>query len=238
MIAMIRLDTSNRQGVIERPYSFLFNCSNESQMTDHSAIETLRENLRRVMARTGVKPTTLSMKLGHKTLVKDLLEKNGDVKLSTLIRLAGILDVDIEELIAKPRVPIVGFIGAGGQIIYEDIGETLEPDNSVLRPPGISGPLIALAVRGSSMFPTYKDGDVVFIQRVHEGVLAEYIGDDCAVRLTSGETYLKVLAHGTLPGRFTLRSSNAPDMVDVEVEWATPIVMMMPFRSRGIGQNK
>lgn len=202
-------------------------------MADDINIDGIRGALRRAMERRGIKPTTLSLQVSKsKTLVKELFEKNDDVKLSTLVKLAGALDIEVEELLARPRVPIAGNIGAGGVVVFEDIGETIDPDHSVLRPPGISGPLIALEVKGDSMLPKYKDGDILYIQRTHDGVLPDYIGEDCAVRLTTGETFVKQLTHGSRPGAFTLRSLNAADMVDVEVEWATPIVFIMPGRAR------
>ena len=196
-------------------------------------IEAIRESLKRIMDKRGIKPTTLSLKVGNsKTLVKDLLEKTDDVKIGTLTKLADALNVDVDELLAKPRVPIAGYIGAGGYVLFEDFGETLEPDMTVMRPPGISGALIALLVRGHSMLPKYKDGDIIYIQRQHDGLLPEYVGEDCAVRLKSGETYVKQLAYGSRPGVCTLRSLNAPDMEDVEVEWATPVLFIMPARAR------
>ena len=204
-----------------------------SGMSDAPDIETIRANLRRVMARRGAKPTTLSQQVSSsKTLVKDLLEKNNDVQFGTLTKLASALEVDLDELLARPRVAIAGKIGAGGTVVFMDVGETFEPDATVSRPPGVSGKLVALLVEGSSMLPKYKDGDIIYIQRNHEGVLEDYFGEDCAVRLTSGETYIKQLARGSGPGLFNLRSLNAPDMEDVEVEWATPVLFIMPARSR------
>jgi repressor LexA len=202
-------------------------------MADELDIHTIRENLRRIMDRKQVKPTTLSQKVGEsKTLVKDLLTKTNDVRFGTLIRLASALEVDIDELLLRPRVAIAGKIGAGGSVAWMDIGENIDPDQTVLRPPGISGKLVALMVDGSSMLPKYKDGDIVYIQRDHDGVLEECIGEDCAVRLVSGETYIKQLVLGSEPEKFTLRSLNAPDMENVDVEWATRIIFIMPAKSR------
>lgn len=202
-------------------------------MSSGPDIHTIRENLKRIMARREVKPTTLSQRVGNsKTLVKEILTVNRDVQLSTLTKLAGALDVDLEQLLASPRVPVAGKIGAGGSVAFLDTGETVEPDETVPRPPGISGKLIALVVDGSSMLPKYRDGDVIYIQRTHDGVLEEYIGEDCAVRLASGETYVKQLARGSGPDLYNLRSLNAPDMEDVEIEWATPVLFIMPARAR------
>lgn len=185
------------------------------------------------MERKGVKPTTLSQRVGtSKTLVKDLLEKTDDVRVGTLAKLAGALEIDLGELLSRPRVSIAGKIGAGGTVLYMDQGETIEPDWTVPCPPGVSGKLVALMVEGDSMLPKYRDGDILYIQRTHDGVLEEYLGEDCAVRLVSGETYIKQLVRGSRPGVFTLRSLNAADIEDVELEWATPVVFIMPARSR------
>jgi hypothetical protein len=69
----------------------------------------------------------------------------------------------------------------------------------------------------------YRDGDTIYVSRDHEGVLPEYIGEECAVHTAEGGTFLKVLSLGTVPNRYTLRSFNAGDMADVEVIWATPV---------------
>lgn len=187
------------------------------------------------MGKKNVKPTTLSQRIGpSKTLVKDLLTKTSDVQLSTLRKLAGALNVELGDLLALPRVPIVGKIGAGGSVAFVALQEDEQADieDTVLRPPGVSGKLVALIVEGSSMLPKYSDGDIIYIQREHDGILESDIGDDCAVRLKSGETYVKQLVRGSEPGRFTLRSLNAPDMENVEVEWATRVLFIMPRRSR------
>lgn len=217
------------------PYAKLFAPWENEGMAEGGSLdfEAIRDAIRDLMEAKGLKPTTLSLRVGKsRTLVSEVLGGNGDVKLSTLQRLAGALDVDIDVLLRRPRVPIAGYIGAGGHVIFEEYGETLEPDRTVLRPPGVSGKLVALLVRGESMLPKYRDGDIIYIQRDHEGLLAEYIGEDCAVRLVSGETYIKQLAFGSAEGLYTLRSLNAADMIDVQVEWATPVLFIMPARAR------
>jgi repressor LexA len=204
-------------------------------MSDPVTIDEIRENLRRAMVDKNLKPTTLSLNVGSSpTLVADIFNKNKDVGIGTLYRLAGALDVDIERLLAKRPVIISGYIGAGGEVIFEDISDDEHAD-SVPRPPSISGELNALVVRGDSMLPKYNDGDIIYIQRQHDGLLAEYIGEDCAIRLTYGATYLKTIAYGSQKGLFTLRSLNAADMVDVEIEWASPVIFIMPKRARNFG---
>lgn len=182
------------------------------------------------MERKEIAAKRLSIDAGlGETAVRDILAPTAkDIKVGTLQKLASVLDCTLEDLIGADAVPLTGRIGAGGTVIFEDLGG----DQFVLRPPGFFGPLEALEVIGDSMLPKYASGDVVYIRRTHEGVLPRYIGEYCAVRLETGETYLKLLAKGSVPGRFTLRSLNAEDIEDVDVTWATPIVFVLPRYAR------
>lgn len=224
-----KLDQSYRQAWMRPAFAKMSDWSNLRGMEDELTIESIRTALRKAMTKKGAKATSLSLQIGtNRTLVKDLLEKTDDVKLSTLTKLASALEISLQELVATPPVPVVGYIGAGGSVIFEDVGN----EETVLRPPGISGTLIALMVRGSSMLPKYKDGDIIYIQREHDGILPDYVGEDCAVRLKGGETFIKQVIHGNQAGRFTLLSLNADPIENVEIEWATPVLFIMPARSR------
>ncbi len=198
---------------------------------DKTADELLkvRAALKRVMIEKGMKPKPLAKKAGlGETSVRDLLEyEERDIKLGTLHRLAGALDISIDDLISGAAVPITGRVGAGGTVIFEEL-----TDHAAPRPPGIAGNIEALEVAGTSMLPRYSNGDIVYISRTADGVQEEDIGDYCAVRLKTGETYIKQLSHGSRPGFFTLRSLNDDDIVDVEVEWATPIIFVLPRAAR------
>jgi len=224
-----KLDRTNLSSWITPPFAKKSDWSNLAGMADELDMEAIRASLRRVMTRKGAKPTTLSLQVGNnRTLVKDLLEKARDVQIGTLVKLAGALDVDISELLSAPRVKIAGYIGAGGEIIFLEH----ETDEVVMRPPGISGPLTALVVRGSSMLPKYKDGDIIYIQRQHDGMLPDYIGEDCAVQIAGDGVFIKQLVRGVDDEHFTLVSLNAAPMENVEIEWATPVLFIMPARSR------
>jgi repressor LexA len=126
------------------------------------------------------------------------------------------------------QVPIVGRIGAGGSIVFEDLGVA----DTIKRPPETAGELVGLEVAGESMLPRYDPGDVIFISRERDGVDAADIGAYCAVRLRTGETYLKILARGSQNGLYTLRSLNSTDIEDVELEWATPVRASIPRAAR------
>lgn len=226
-----RCVATHRQGVLLHPYPFSREKCVTTHMTDGmDELQRVRAALREAMERKAIKNKPLAQKAGlGETSVRDLLDnEDRDIKLGTLFKIAGALDTDIRDLIGgSPAVPLVGRVGAGGNIVYDEvIGET------VPNPPGLTGQVEALEVQGTSMLPRYSNGDVVYISATMRGISEEDIGDFCAVRLKSGETYVKQLAYGSRPGFFTLRSLNAEDIVDVEVEWAAPILFVMPRAAR------
>jgi phage repressor protein C with HTH and peptisase S24 domain len=192
-------------------------------------LERVRAEIRRVMEAKGLRPKPLAKLAGlGDTSIRDLLDnEDRDIKLGTLHKIADALEINVEDLLGVEPVTLAGRIGAGGSIIFEEV-----PGETVPRPPGLGGRLEALEVRGDSMLPRYSSGDVVYIRREHEGIQAEAMGEFCAVRLSSGETYVKLLARGSRPGFFTLRSLNADDIEDVEIDWATPIIFVLPRAAR------
>lgn len=198
-------------------------------MAEPYEVARVKAELRRLMDLKGIKAKPLAVRAGlGETAVRDIFEREGaDMKVGTLHKLAGVLDVTIDDIIGAAEVPIVGRVGAGGSIIYteNDLG-------GAPRPPGLSVAVEALEVEGSSMLPRYSSGDVVYIARAFDGVSEEDVGDYCVARLVTGETYVKQLAYGTRPGFFTLRSLNAEDIVDVELDWATPIIFVLPRAAR------
>lgn len=197
-------------------------------MTDVVDINAIRAALQREMAKKGFRAKKLSKVAGlGETAVRDLMQTVDDPRVGTLIKLAEALEIPASSLFGT-QVPVLGKIGAGGSILFE---ETDEPE-MVDRPPGATGRLMALRVVGDSMMPVYRDGDVVYVHRDHEGVLPVYLGEECAVHTVEGGTFLKILAPGTQVNRYTLRSFNAADMENVEVIWASPVLFVMRRPSR------
>lgn len=196
-------------------------------MNERSEVERIKERLKRLMDEKGIKAKPLSKRAGKgETFVRDLFD-GADVKVGNLHSLARALDVSLVDIIGNGQVTLAGRVGAGGEVIFEEVNDGLVP-----RPPGMPGEIEALEVSGTSMLPRYSSGDVVYISRGHDGVAADDIGEYCAVRLTTGETYVKQLAYGSKPGFFTLRSLNAEDIVDVELEWATPVIFVLSRAAR------
>lgn len=191
-------------------------------------INEIRAALRRAMDAKKMKAKTLSKAAGlNDTAVRDLMEKVDDPRVGTLIKLADALEIPASSLFGN-QVPVLGRVGAGGSVLFE---ETDDPQ-MVDRPPGAVGRLMALKVTGDSMFPVYRDGDIVYVARDHEGVLPDYIGEECVVHTYEGGTFLKTLEMGSKPNRFHLHSFNAPAMENVELVWASKVEFVMKRRKR------
>lgn len=120
------------------------------------------------------------------------------------------------------KAPVVGYIG-GGQVIYpvddHELGAGLD---EVAAPPTASDSVIAVTVRGDSMYPAYADNDLVFYEQTTSEP-RDLLGKECVVKLVDGSMYVKRLRNGSKPGTFTLESFNAPPIEDVELEWAAAV---------------
>lgn len=188
----------------------------------------MKNRIASIRKKRGLSQSALAASLGTTLNMMGKLER-GDRRLNSdwVVKLATALECDPSDLVGD-EVPIVGKIGAGGSVIYEDVGV----DETIGRPPDVDGRLVALEVAGFSMLPRFDDGDVIYIAREYDGVDMGDVGSLCACRLREGETYLKLLAKGARPGLWTLRSYNAPDIEDVELQWATPIRAIIPKAAR------
>lgn len=197
-------------------------------MADVLDMDILRARIKERMASMKTNQRRVAIRAGlGETAVRDILKMDlQDIKASTLIAVASVLQTTVEELTAPEPVLLAGKIGAGGCVLFEEYDEP----RPVPRPPLTQGPLVALQVEGDSMLPRYDDGDLIYIRRDHDGVLPEYLGFHCAVHTAEGGTFLKILEHGTEPGKYTLLSHNAPAMRNVEVLWASPVLFVQPKR--------
>ncbi len=188
-------------------------------------ITQIRAAIEREMEAKGFSRRSLSTAAGlSQTAVRDLLDRTENPGIGTLHKIAEALQIPFESINGAEQVPLLGEVGAGGSVSYfkDDHDPAFAP-----RPPLAPGPLMALLVKGESMLPKYEPGDVVYVRRDHDGVLPAYLGRYCAVHLSDGGTYLKILSPGTEPGRYTLRSLNAADMENCEVTWAAPVLFTM-----------
>ncbi len=229
MLMVDRCEIAHRQGVFFRDCSSVVELCQFTPMAEAFDIEAVRAAVQRHMDRVKIarKPLAKNAGLGE-TAIRDLFDPARKfVRADTLVKLAEYFETTVDDLSGREPVFVHGNIGAGGEILWL---EENEPEN-VPRPAFTPGRLMALRVCGDSMLPKYDDGDIIYVRRDHDGILPEYIDDYCAVHTADGGTYLKILSIGTEPDRYTLRSLNAKDMVNVEVVWASPVEGVLPRRA-------
>lgn len=79
----------------------------------------------------------------------------------------------------------------------------------------------------------YRRGDVVSGARSFGQHIDNLIGFDCIIETVDGQKLFKVLAKGSVRGRYTLKSfdPSEEDLKDVRIAWAAPVQMIL----RGVG---
>lgn len=140
---------------------------------------------------------------------------------------ARLYDVDPADVMfggERPRVPIVGYIGAGAEILPIDDFPKGQGLDEVPCPSGLNPQrTVAAIVRGSSMEPAIPDGWRVFYSRDPEQDVAGVVGKLCVVKIADGPTMLKQVRRGATTGRFNLISTNAALLEDQALDWASPV---------------
>src|SRR3954471_16069998 len=125
-------------------------------------------------------------------------------------------------------VPIMGRVGAGAAIEPEhEQGPPEGPGGGELRVP-LSEETIAFEVSGDSMLPKYENGDVIVVYREQRHPVSSFYGEEAAVRLKTGERYLKTIDRGKSPTVVNLTSFNAKPITGVKLEWIGEICVTLP----------
>lgn len=125
-------------------------------------------------------------------------------------------------------VPIMGRIGAGA--VIEPEFEQVPPEGlgSIELPFPIPEDTVAFEVVGESMRPAYQHGDVVVVYREQQHPLSSFYGEEAAVRLKTGERYLKTIERGKSSSVVNLTSFNAKPINGVKLEWIGEICVTLP----------
>lgn len=186
-----------------------------------------RKRLRQVIKETpglSMKALAMSANLDPSTVQKWLKEGKSPT-LETFLAVCSAAGVSpgfilegTEPTAVAVKVAGVAYAGEGFTPCEETRGDTVEfsvRDNDT----------IAIEVRGDSMTPVYRPGDVLICHRSSGRSADNLTGLDCAVRTKDGDHYIKILRRGSRPGLFTLRSFNPShdDIEDVQLEWVAPI---------------
>jgi repressor LexA len=78
------------------------------------------------------------------------------------------------------------------------------------------------------MLPKYENGDIIVVYRDQHHPLTSFYGEEAAVRLKSGERYLKTIERGKTANFVNLTSFNAKPINGVKLEWIGEICVTLP----------
>jgi len=134
----------------------------------------------------------------------------------------------IMEYLQLNSVPIMGRVGAGAAIEPEHEQVPPEGLGEIELPFPIDEDTIAFEVSGDSMLPKYENGDVIVVFREQRHPLSSFYGEEAAVRLKTGERFLKTIERGKSSPLVNLKSFNAKPINGVKLEWIGEICVTLP----------
>lgn len=189
-------------------------------------MDTWRTRIARLIAEQGktMKSLSLEARMSPST-IHTWLKKDQSPTVDNLIAVAKCLGVSVEYLLTgdhphRVQIPIVGIVSAGeGWTLHaEPNGDHVDFDLD-------GGDVISIEVRGSSMSPVYRNGDMLICSRRGGRFGDNLIGRDCVVMTADGAGYVKILQRGSRQGLYNLRSYNPAyeDISDVQLRWIAPV---------------
>ncbi len=146
-----------------------------------------------------------------------------DFKREYLENAARVLDVAVADFFTRPEIPLVGKIGAGGEVYA--IGAYPKGDGmDRIEPDGYWSPsAVAVVVSGNSMYDKYHAGDILVYDEQNPEI-ERFIGRrECIVGLPDERIMVKRVTRGSRDGLYTLTSWNSPPIEDVAVDWCARI---------------
>src|SRR5580693_2556401 len=134
----------------------------------------------------------------------------------------------IIEYLELNAVPIMGRVGAGASIGPEL--EQMPPEGlgEVELPFPIAEETSAFEVVGDSMLPKYENGDVIVVYKDQRHPVSTFYGEEAAVRLKTGERYLKTIERGKSASQVNLTSFNSKPINGVKLDWIGEICVTLP----------
>ncbi|NVP54485.1 XRE family transcriptional regulator [Mycoplana rhizolycopersici] len=151
-----------------------------------------------------------------------------------LAKVFGVRPADILEGAMPDTVPLMGYIGAGAEIMPDFEQVPPEGIEQIHVPFALPDDMVAFRVRGDSMLPVYKSGATVIVYREQKRPLEAFYGEDAAVRTSDGRRFIKTIMKGI--SGVNLMSWNAAPIENAHLEWIGEIFAVLP--GSGLGDLK
>lgn len=196
----------------------------------------LADKIKAIRVASGLDQTEFGEKMGVSQSTVGRWERGAQPQSEILKRIADFANTTVDRLLGVDDlagtnpgdIPVVGYVGAGAEVIpFDDLahGDALD---HVERPPGMSGRFVAVEVRGDSLLPTAEDGWRLIYTGEQTILEDEVLNRLCVVQLADGRMLVKRLMRGSQPRRYHLLSTNAPIIEDVEIVWAAKVKAIIP----------
>lgn len=198
-------------------------------------IEQLPNGLRAARKSAGLSQEDAAEKVGLSQQTVGKQERGTTaVTIEQLLSYAAVYRCDAADLLPGREtraVPIVGYVGAGQFVAFDDHAKGQGMDE-VECPRGLDPKkIVAVRVKGDSMAPLIRDGWLLFYSRDPEPDVAAVLGKTCVVKLAGdhgqdGDTMVRQVRRGYSLGRFNLMPMSGDMIEDVALEWAAPVLDM------------
>lgn len=173
----------------------------------------------------------------ERTYIRDIVQgKKLSVRTDKIELLARALELnpaDLSSGIASPKqaisVPLMGYLGAGGEV--EPEFEQVPPDglDQIPVPFPLPDDMIAFKVSGISMLPVFRPDTIIIVYREQKKPIESFYGYEAAVRTSDGRRYIKTINRGGRAGTVNLASWNDPQPIEnVRLEWVGEIFAVLP----------
>lgn len=137
-------------------------------------------------------------------------------------------------------IPIMGRVGAGGDVepdmeqVPEEGLEQIElPGSAMIARTMVADP-IGFRVVGDSMYPRFRDGDILVVEREQPWSIDRMIGDEAVILTVDSSGRSRRLVKRIMPGRrahtYSLISlkDDTPPILDARIRWASPVRVIIP----------
>lgn len=154
--------------------------------------------------------------------VNKVLTGGRDLKADEMLEIARITKAPVPA--RPPRVPIVGFVGAGAEAHFygegQGTGEEVEHH-------GANESTVAVEIRGDSL-GQFFDRWLAFYDDIRVPFEPSLFGELCVVGLDTGGVLIKKVEKGARRGRYTLLAQVGSPIYDARIEWAAAVKAMAP----------
>lgn len=116
------------------------------------------------------------------------------------------------------RTTLLGEVGAGS-VVYPFEDNAVE---FVDLPPGAPLNAGAVRVKGSSMYPRFYDGELLFYVKTDQPP-GDFVNRECVIRLKDGGMLVKTIRNGSKRTLFNLESWSHELIHDQKIDWAAPV---------------